>query len=468
MINFGNLGNYRENNRIEAKKALGGFPHSVWETYSAFANTYGGVILLGVEEHSDRSLHAVDLPAPEELVKVFWETVNDKNKVSANILSPRNVRIRKVEGKRIIVIKVPRARRFERPVYIGTDPMTGSYRRNGEGDYRCTEEEVRSMLRDASKQSQDAVVLVEETLDVLDRESVCKFRSDMADPFGEWEKLDENEFLCRIGAAAVSEGLHPTAAGLLMFGFEQEIKKKFPNYLLAYRDAKENKEIVSDSGDWNGNVYNFYLRVSEDLSQKIERMSGFRANHLLAKSALREALVNCLVNADYYGRSGVSIVRDKEKITFSNPGNFRFEISAAHDGGLSDPRNTNLIKMFQIIGVSECRGSGIPEIFDAWHKLGLPSPSFKEQLEPGRITLTLSTKKESWGRERGTRALKSHITKYRIIRYLTDHAFAGSAEIADLLDVTRSSARDILTKMTADGVLITEMRGRTRVYLLKH
>lgn len=54
---------------------------------------------------------------------------------------------------------------------------------------------------------------------------------------------------------------------------------------------------------------------------------------------LREALANCLVNADYYGRQGLVIVKKRDSITMTNPGGFRIEIDAARSGGVSDPRN---------------------------------------------------------------------------------------------------------------------------------
>lgn len=71
MIDFAHLAHYRENNRIEAKKALGGLPESIWETYSAFANTMGGLILLGVIEEADKSLRAVGVPDPQWLMEDF-------------------------------------------------------------------------------------------------------------------------------------------------------------------------------------------------------------------------------------------------------------------------------------------------------------------------------------------------------------------------------------------------------------
>ncbi len=149
MIDLNRLEEYRENNRIEAKRALGGLPKSIWETYSAFANTLGGLILMGVEEYPDKSLHAVDLPYPEVLIEEFLAGLNDPRKVSANILSEDDITIETVDGKRIIVVRVPRAPKNLKPVYIDGNHIFGSYHRNGEGDYRCTAEELLAMYREA-------------------------------------------------------------------------------------------------------------------------------------------------------------------------------------------------------------------------------------------------------------------------------------------------------------------------------
>ena len=142
------LSDYLEDNRIEAKRAQGGLPHSLWETYSAFANTLGGVILLGVAEAGDKSLYSVPLFDPQELVDEFWDMVNDPSVVSANLLQPEDVQILRSGRNPIVAIFVPRAGRRQRPVYVGRDPYTGTYYRRGDGDYRCPRHEVEAMLQD--------------------------------------------------------------------------------------------------------------------------------------------------------------------------------------------------------------------------------------------------------------------------------------------------------------------------------
>ena len=125
MLDFDHLERYREDDRLEAKRAVCGLPQSLWETYSAFANTDGGVILLGVEEHRDRSLHPVDLPDPTGLLQDFCEI--------------------------IIAIHVPRAPEEESPIYLGNDPRNGTFWRSGEGDFRCQPGEVLRMAQGLGK-----------------------------------------------------------------------------------------------------------------------------------------------------------------------------------------------------------------------------------------------------------------------------------------------------------------------------
>ena len=148
MIDLKRLDLYRESRCLEAKRALGGLPESLWETYSAFANTRGGVILLGVGENKDRSLYPVDLPNPTELMRQFWNIVSDPERISVNILTDEHVSWMEIDGKDIIVIEVPEATPAQKPVYMGQDPYTGSYQRIGDGDFRCPREMVERLLRE--------------------------------------------------------------------------------------------------------------------------------------------------------------------------------------------------------------------------------------------------------------------------------------------------------------------------------
>lgn len=89
---------YRENNRLEAKKAKGGLPNSLWESYSALANCYGGMILLGVVENEDRSFSTTGLKDVEKLRRDFWNIINNSKKVSIDLLNDSDVESYEVNG----------------------------------------------------------------------------------------------------------------------------------------------------------------------------------------------------------------------------------------------------------------------------------------------------------------------------------------------------------------------------------
>lgn len=160
---------YREDNRREVKKASGGLPVSLWETYSAFANCYGGVIILGVKEEKDGRWKTTGLQNEYKLRKDFWDTINNRKKVNINLLSDDNLRVYTVGENRdvIMVIHVPRAKREQKPVYINDDIFAGTFRRNFEGDYHCTRLQVKTMLRDQAENTMDMEVLDEISMEDL-------------------------------------------------------------------------------------------------------------------------------------------------------------------------------------------------------------------------------------------------------------------------------------------------------------
>jgi len=484
MIDLEHLEKYRENNRIEAKLALGGLPHSIWETYCAFANTLGGIILLGVEEKKDKTLHPVNLPDPGRLIREFWEIVNDSKKISVNILSVQDVQEEVVDGCHIIVITVPRAQRYDRPVYMDGDPFMGSYRRNGEGDYRCVREDVEAMLRDAQIHTRDMALLKELELSALDISSVARYRRRMEHcrPNHAWEKDTDTEFLCRAGAAGRSDDgiVHPTAAGLLMFGRVDEIRREFPAYRLIYRECEgpgltENFSLISGGKGWSGNVFDFYFIVydriarglrlpgaevgwdadgKKDVAGKTDTGGKTEADEDPAVcQALREALANCLTNADYYGRQGVVVTRKRDEVSFSNPGGFRIDPGRAVKGGISDPRNEALVRLFHLVDIGNRTGSGLSGIYRVWRSHGWKRPVIYEEFEPERITMVL--------------AIQEQDDRKMVIDYLTERVQASAEEIAKALGIRRAKTIAYLEELAAEELVEALGEDPDKIYRLK-
>ncbi len=393
----------------EFKSAKGGLPGSLWESYSALANTDGGVIVLGVKELDDGSFDIHGLDDPTRIEKNFWNTINDRGKASANLLTNSDVRIVPVNGQPLLVVQVPRASRRQRPIFVGQNPLVGTYRRFNDGDYLCSREEVGRMLADQAEESHDARIVEHFTLADLDPVSIQQYRNvfrslDLSHP---WLAEDDLGLLTKLGGwrkdrVSGQEGL--TVAGLLMFGKDETIRDPAADlkYHVDYREKLSDDpnrrwtDRLTIDGKWVANLFQFYRRVSVRLPQDVVKtpfqvVGGVRVDDTPGHQALREALVNALIHADYRGIGGVVVEKRRDAIELSNPGSLLVSFDQLVQGGVSECRNPSLQTMFLLIGGGEKAGSGIDKIRSGWASQNLQAPRIEETTRPDRVRFVLPT-----------------------------------------------------------------------------
>lgn len=397
-----------EDQDVEFKLADGGLPRSLWETLSAFANTEGGTVVLGVAE-KDGKHELAGIRSPARLMKSFWDGHNNPQKFSPAICTERDVRVVNFDGRDLLLIEVRRATRAQRPVFVNGNPLTGTYKRNFEGDYHCSEAEVRQMLRDASDEPQDGAVLEGFGLEDLDAESLKAYRNRFAshEPDHPFLSLDDRGLLERLGGwrrDRVSGRSGLTLAGLLMFGGERSLLDALPHYHVDYQEQLSTDpeqrwtHRVTVDGKWAPNLFNFYFRVFPrlvdglDVPFKLDAM-GTRIAETHVHEALREALVNTLVHADHSSSRPITVIKRLDAFVFFNPGRLRIPREALYQGGVSDPRNPNVQKMFQMLGLGEKAGSGFQKILRAWREQHWLTPLVAENsaLEMTRVWLPLAS-----------------------------------------------------------------------------
>ena len=447
MIDLDHIARYHENDRIEAKKAAGGFPHSLWETYSAFANTIGGLILLGVEEDRAKGLHVTGIPDPDGYRATFWQTVRDPAKVSACVVTEDDVTVQRVQGKDVLVISVPRAGRRDRPVYIGDSPFSGSYRRGGEGDYHCSPDEVRAMLRDREDAPADLAVLAGRSPEDLSPETLRQFRTLMAmrRPDHPWTQLPDPAFLTEAGILGHGrDGVHPTIAGLLLLGRQSALREVFPQLRLTYHE--EGGACLTTRGPGRPeNLFDFYGMTASRLTAAAALLEPDRSARDALAAALREALLNAILHADYFGNGTLDVHWTPSGLAVSNGGLLRPSPDEARSGGRPDPRNVALARLFSLVRLGSGAGRGLKGIYALWAQQGWRAPVLSEAFRAGVTSLSLPLPRPSF--------TPDELTRQEVAEGLTDAVAAAPDDLAAALGLPPADVRRALDGLLADGLV---------------
>ena len=453
----------KEGTEVEYKSAKGGFPQSFWETFSAFANTDGGVIVLGVKEKN--KLPIVDGLTEDETIdlkKKFWDMAHNPQKVSAPLLQDKDAHVEEIEGKGwVLVCEVPRAAYDQRPIFLNGQPYGNTFKRKHEGDYHCTDEEVRQMFSDANLKhsSVDARILRGYSMDDIDLPTLQRYRKayDNRHDNHPWTELSDMEFLKRIEAwrkdrVTGEEGF--TVAGIMMFGKTQSVTDQecmpwfFPDYRehLSMIEGERWSDRIYPDGTWEANLYQFFTRVYLKLSQLLPKPFRLaddgvtRLEFTPAHTAMREALANSLIHARHNSMGNVVVDGWINKIVISNPGSMLVSIEEFYEGQHSVCRNPLIQKMFVLIGVGEKAGSGADVIVKGWEKQKWLKPQIHQCEDPERVEIELRIEGEEG-------ELNRHITENgelndaqrRTLDFIKKYPGCKAMEISSALNVPFST-----------------------------
>ena len=366
--------------------------------------------------------------------------------------------------------------------------VSTGYLRRYEGDYLADNEAVRRMLAERVEDSRYERILKGFDFTDLDMDTVAAYRNRFAavKPGHVWSDLPLADFLERIGAFGKNRDEGFTGlrlAGLLMFGRAEVIRDALPNYMVDFQERPEAKterrwvdRLIPD-GSWSGNVYDFfrkvYLKLTVDLKVPFQLQDGQRIEDTPVHEALREALANTLIHADFSGRVSVLVVKRPDMFGFRNPGLMRVPLVDAIKGGTSDCRNRRLQTMFQQVGYGDHAGSGLPKIYHNWAGQHWRRPVLYEVREPEQTLLEL--RMTSLLPADAVAELEAHLGEkfsglLQLERLaLVTAATEGMVHHGRLREISTDHPTDItkmLGRMVRDGLLTSEGVGRGMRYLL--
>lgn len=468
-----------ETSKLEFKEGEKELPKSFWETYSAFANTDGGIVFLGIEETKGR-IKIKGVQNPDKIVKEIHDLANNPEKVSKNILNNESIKIIETEDrKKIIIIEIPEAPYIYKPIYISGNPKK-AYERFGEGDRKLTEDRYKALVVGSNEET-DGELLKNYSIEDLDEESLELYRKELYNKTSneKYKNIDYMDMLIEIGAFKKNrQGDNEyllTVGGLLFFGKYNSITDRFKGFQLDYFEKESSLSIdwidrVS-TGDMEYpelNVFKFMKLVLKkfDLSikDKIILEEYNEKSRMPYKSdlftATREALVNCLMHAYYDSDMPIKIINYVEYIEFKNPGKMRITTEEFIHGGNSRIRNQTIATLMRRIGISEKAGSGGPRIFDIAEKYKLKIPEVKREQYSTTLRIWKAEYEDFIGREYNGK-------EKEMMLYIIKNNSINKNEALKLLEINKYEFRKLIKSLSLKGKIKSIGKGKSTRYILE-
>ncbi len=391
---------------VEVKNSSGGLPKSLRDTLSAFSNTGGGVVVLGLDE--GQGFAAVGLRNPAKLAADFGSMCSSEMEPAIRPL----IQIHQFEGEQVVVAEVPELDPGQRPCfYIGAGMTKGSFVRVSDGDRRLSAYEVQVMLssRGQPRDDEQAVPgsgigdLAQASTDAL----IARLRTSRPYAF---QDLDRLAVLRRAKVLVpAQDGKDAVSlAGLLALGsYPQE---QFPQLMLTFVHYPTVTGAQSAAGERfldNVALEGPIPVMARDALAAIRRNMSRRAVVVGAgrqdiweypETALREAVVNALVHRDLSGSARgtqIQVEMYPDRLVIKNPGGLFGPVTVDNLGeeGISSARNATLIKLLEDVPlpgetrtVCENRGSGIRSMLDALLSAGMSPPRFEDRISSFVVT----------------------------------------------------------------------------------
>ncbi|WP_222717476.1 ATP-binding protein [Listeria portnoyi] len=257
---------------------------------------------------------------------------------------------------------------------------------------------------------------------------------------------------------------------LLFFGKYESIIDKMPHFHLDY----QNKTAQTDwrwidrvaTGELkypNLNLFKFYNIVLEKLKTTV--LESFELDEKLLRKtsneidiALREALANSLIHADYFTDRDIKIEAYNNNYEFTNPGEMKISEEEFAQGGDSQPRNHTIATLFRRVGISERAGSGGPKIFQAAINNKFRSPELRSG--GGMTQLKI------WKVDLVDAHPELNANEKTVLRFISKEDVISISKLKTTLGLSEYHAKVTLNSLLSKELIYKEGNGRSTVYRL--